>query len=177
MSRFLGQIRQLGYVVPDIQSAMIHWTEVMGVGPFYYNPHVPIENYSYDGVSYDIDNAVALGNSGFVQVELIQTLNDAPSMYRDFIQEGNTGLQHIAYWTKDFDNDLATMEGRGFKVKMSGQVGSCGRFVYFDKHDHPGTVIELSEVVGPKGQLFKTIYEESLDWDGANPVRNFPSLT
>lgn len=176
MSRFLGQIRQLGYVVPDIQAAMSHWSETMGVGPFYFNPHVPIENYRYDGVAHEIDNAVALGNSGFVQVELIQTLNDAPSMYRDFIRDGNMGLQHVAYWTEDFDSDLSLMEGRGFRVKMSGQVGSDGRFVYFDKHDHPGTVIELSEVRGPKGALFKEIYEASVDWDGRDAVRAFPSL-
>jgi hypothetical protein len=36
MSRFFGELRQNGYVVRDIQSAMKHWTEVLGVGPFYY---------------------------------------------------------------------------------------------------------------------------------------------
>ena len=32
MSRFLGQIRQLGYVVPDIEAAMDYWSTTLGVG-------------------------------------------------------------------------------------------------------------------------------------------------
>ncbi len=177
MSKFLGEIRQLGYVVPDIEAAMDHWSKTMGVGPWYYNPKVPIEDYTYEGKSYEVHNSVALANSGFVQVELIQTRNDAPSMYRDFTQAGHVGLQHVAYWTERFDQDLETMLSQGFQVKMSGKVGEQGRFVYFDKEMHPGTVIELSEVVGPKGRLFKTIYEASLDWDGSDPVRPFPPLS
>ena len=169
MSRFLGEIRQLGYVVPDIEKAMKYWTETMGVGPWFYNPKVPIEGYHYDGRQYEVHNSV-------VQVELIQTRNDAPSMYRDFQQAGHSGLQHVAYWTEDFDRDRATMEANGFKVKMGGEVGANGRFVYFDKEMHPGTVIELSEVVGPKGAMFRTIREAAQGWDGSDSIRPFPKL-
>ena len=176
MSRFLGEIRQLGYVVPDIEKAMDYWAKTMGVGPWFYNPKVPIEGYHYDGRNYEPHNSVALANSGFIQVELIQIRNDAPSMYRDFLNSGNVGLQHVAYWTENFDKDLATMESQGFQVRMGGQVGVNGRFVYFDKEDHPGTVIELSDVVGPKGRMFRIIREASLNWDGSHPVRPFPSL-
>ena len=35
MSKFLGPIRQLGYVVPDIEAAMEYWSNVLGVGPWY----------------------------------------------------------------------------------------------------------------------------------------------
>ena len=35
MSRIFGPIRQLGYVVQDIESAMRHWVEVEGVGPWF----------------------------------------------------------------------------------------------------------------------------------------------
>lgn len=176
MSRFLGATRQLGYVVDDIESAMAHWHEVIGVGPWFYNPRVPIEDYMYDGKAYEVHNSVALANSGPIQVELIQTRNDAPSMYRDFMQAGHRGLQHIAFWTQNYDADLARLEGMGFKRKMSGKVGENGRFVYFDREAHPGTVIELSEVMGPKGRMFDMIREASQDWDGSDPVRPFPDL-
>ncbi len=176
MSRFLGEIRQLGYVVPDIEAAMDHWSRVMGVGPFFYNPRVPIEGYHYGGKPFEVENSVALANSGFIQVELIQTRNDAPSMYRDFMQAGHMGLQHVAYWTETFDADLARMLDHGFSVRMEGCVGANGRFVYFDREAHPGTVIELSEVVGPKGRMFEMIRTASEGWDGTDPVRPFPSL-
>jgi hypothetical protein len=60
---------------------------------------------------------------------------------------------------------------------MSGEVGNRGRFVYFETEYHPGTVIELSEVEGPKGKLFKMIHEASQGWDGSSPVRPFPDLS
>ena len=177
MSRFLGAVRQLGYVVDDIEAAMTHWHEVMGVGPWFYNPRVPIEDYRYDGQSYQPHNSVALANSGFIQVELIQCRNDVPSMYRDFRDAGHRGLQHVAFWTQDYDRDLARMEAEGFRRKMSGKVGENGRFVYFDREAHPGTVIELSEVLGPKGRMFDMIRAASEDWDGSDPIRPFPDLS
>ena len=176
MSKFFGEIRQLGYVVADIDAAMDYWSTTLGVGPWYYNPKVPIENYQYRGEAYQPHNSVALANSGFVQVELIQCRNDVPSMYRDFLQAGHTGLQHVAYWTENYDADLARLTEQGFRAVMSGEVGDRGRFVYFDTEYHPGTVIELSEVAGPKGKLFDLIRSESQDWDGQDPVRAFPDL-
>jgi hypothetical protein len=176
MSRFLGEIRQLGYVVPDIEAAMDYWSRTLGVGPWFYNPKVPIQNYRYRGESHAPHNSVALANSGFVQVELIQTRNDVPSMYRDFLQAGRTGLQHVAYWTSDYDADLDRLQRQGFKPVMSGEVGERGRFVYFDTEYHPGTVIELSEVAGPKGRMFDLIRNAAEGWDGSEPVRAFPDL-
>ena len=120
---------------------------------------------------------MALANSGYVQVELIQTRNDVPSMYRDFLQAGRTGLQHVAYWTADYDADLARLTAQGFKPVMSGEVGERGRFIYFDTEYHPGTVIELSEVAGPKGKMFDLIRGASQGWDGSEPVRPFPDLS
>jgi len=176
MNIFLGPIRQLGYVVDDIEAGMRHWSEVMGVGPWFYNPRVPIENYVYDGQSYEAHNSVALANSGYVQVELIQTRNDAPSMYRDFRNAGHLGLQHVAFWTERYDVDLEHLLAQGFTAKMGGEVGANGRFVYFAEEHHPGTVIELSEVLGPKGRMFDLIRAASEDWDGREPVRPFPDF-
>ncbi|MCP6423206.1 hypothetical protein NL463_28260, partial [Klebsiella pneumoniae] len=64
-----------------------------------------------------------------------------------------------------------------FVPVMSGEVGERGRFVYFDTEYHPGTVIELSEVAGPKGRMFQLIRDASEGWDGCNPVRPFPDLS
>ena len=177
MSRFFGEIRQVAYIVPDIEQAMVYWTDVLGVGPWYYNPRVPIENYHYRGEHYQPHNSVALANAGGLQIELLQTRNDVPSMYRDFIQAGYQGVQHVAYWTENFDHDLAVAQANGLKVCMGGEVGQNGRFVYFETDmNQPGTTIELSEVAGPKGKLFQIIREAAENWNGEDPVRPFPDL-
>lgn len=176
MKDLLGPVRQIGIVVDDIEAAMKHWHEVMGIGPWFYNPKVPIEEYTHDGQRHEPHNSVALVNSGPMQFELIQPRDDAPSMYRDFRARGLLGVQHVAFWTTRFDHDLARMKERGFTVKMSGRVGKDGRFVYFAEEHHPGTCIELSEVLGPKGRMFDMIREAAENWDGSDPVRPFPDL-
>jgi catechol 2,3-dioxygenase-like lactoylglutathione lyase family enzyme len=176
MSRLFGEIRQLGFVVRDIQAEMRHWSEVLQVGPWFLAERIPVEAFHYKGQPASIEVSVALANSGPLQVELIQQRNDAPSVYRDFLAAGHTGLQHVAYWTENFDADLARAEAHGLRVIMSGQVGARGRYVYFDTESHPGSVVELSEIAGPKGTMFRMIQDASRTWDGSDPVRPFPNL-
>ncbi|MEQ9520774.1 MAG: VOC family protein [Parvibaculum sp.] len=172
MSRFFGEIRQNGYVVRDIEAAMKHWSETMGVGPWLYLDRAPIMDFHYRGTPSDIEVSIALANSGPLQIELIQQRNDAPSMYKDFLDQGHEGLQHVAYWTENFDADLAEAEARGFTIVHSGYSGAPdGRFVYFDSPSHAGTVIELSEISGAKGQLFCRIRNKCATWDGTNPIK------
>jgi hypothetical protein len=177
MSRFFGQVRQNGYVVNDVEAAMRYWSETLGVGPFFYAPRVPVKNFHYRGAPQPIEVSVALANSGPLQIELVQQRNDVPSMYKAFLDAGHTGLQHIAYWTESFDQDIVRLTAQGLKVAMTGEVGERGRYAYFDTEFHPGSVIELSEVAGPKGKLFRLIREASEGWNGNDPVRPFPDLS
>jgi len=172
MSRTFGAIRQNGYVVRDIEAAMQHWTEVLGVGPFFYFARVPVEDFRYRGAPSDLDVSIALANSGALQIELIQQRNEAPSMYRDFLAAGHEGLQHVAYWTDDFDVLLGRAGADGYTVGQSGMIGGPnGRFVYLATEQHPGTVVELSETNGPKGEFFAMIADTAQNWDGREPIR------
>jgi catechol 2,3-dioxygenase-like lactoylglutathione lyase family enzyme len=171
MSRLFGEIRQNGYVVRDIEAALRHWTERLGVGPFFYFERVGIEDFRYRGEPSPLDVSIALANSGSLQIELIQPRNDAPSMYRDFLAAGCEGLQHVAFWTDAFDAELERSELGGYRVGQSGQIGENGRFVYFETEAHPGSVIELSEISGPKGRFFRHIAECANGWDGRDPIR------
>lgn len=172
MSRFFGNVRQNGYVVRDIDAALKHWTEVLGVGPFYYIDSVPVDHFTHRGVPSDVELSIALGNSGDLQIELIQQRNDAPSMYKEFLDAGHEGLQHMAYWTQTYQEDYDRLIGQGYRVGQEGQIGGeQGRFVYFDTEAHSGTVIELSDISGAKGSFFEHIRKAADGWDGSKPVR------
>lgn len=171
MSRVFGAITQNGYVVRDIEAAMRHWVEVLGVGPWFYVEHVPFTDFRYRGEPSAVDASIALANSGTLQIELIQQRNDAPSLYRDFLEAGHEGLQHVSYWTKSFEADLARLLAAGYKIGQSGRVGNSGGFVYFLTEAHPGTVVEISDISGPKEQVFARIAEAARDWDGRDPIR------
>ncbi len=171
MSRIFGPVRQNGYVVRDIEAALEHWTTVLGVGPFYYIERVPMESFLYRGEPSEVEVSIALANTGDLQIELIQQRNDAPSMYRDFLAAGNEGLQHMAYWSVDFEQDLARALALGYEIGQEGRIGDPGRFVYLQTQAHPGTVVELSDISGPKGKFFEHIRRKAASWDGRHPVR------
>jgi hypothetical protein len=170
MSIKLGPLRQVGYVVKDIEKAMVQWVNI-GIGPWYYAETVPVENFQYMGKPSDVKISIALTNSGYIQIELIQQKNDAPSLYRDFIKTNGEGMHHVSYWTEDFDEKNDLLLSDGFTVGHSGNIGAKGRFIYYLHEKLPGTIIELSEVSGKKGGLFKAIAEAAVNWDGSNPIR------
>ena len=166
-----GPIRQNGYVVNDIDAALDHWTRVLGVGPFFYFERVPIEDFRHRGEPSAVEASIALANWGDLQIELIQQRNDAPSMYREFLEAGREGLQHVACWYDDLDGVLKEVAERGIAIGQSGTIGERGRFVYLDTEAHPGTVVELSEISGAKGRFFDHVRQSAAQWDGTDPIR------
>ena len=116
MSRIFGAVRQNGYVVRDIQAAMKHWIEIMGVGPWYYMERVTTDYFRHRGQDSAVEMSIALANSGDLQIELIQQRNDAPSMYREFLDCGREGLQHMSYWTNDYQALYDKALALGYKV-------------------------------------------------------------
>ena len=176
MSRIFGPVSQNGYVVRDIQAAMTHWVEVLGVGPWFYIDRVQTDWFRHRGVDSAVEMSIALANSGDLQIELIQQRNDAPSMYKEFLDAGHEGLQHLACWSRDYQALYDKAIGLGYRVGHEGQIGGeQGRFVYFDTDTlpgaHPGTVIEISDISGGKGVFFEHVKTAAAGWDGANPIR------
>lgn len=171
MSLF-GPIRQNGYVVRDIHAAMDHWVRVHGVGPWFFVERVKVDWFRYHGEDSPLDMSVALANSGDLQIELIQQNNDAPSLYRDFLAAGHEGLQHVAYWSTDYQSLLDRAVAAGHRIGHEGQIGGPqGRFCYFESAAHPGSLIEISDISGGKGKFFDRIRRAAHDWDGQEPVR------
>jgi len=171
VSRRFGPIRQNGYVVRDIEAALAHWTEVLGVGPFFYFRRVPIEDFRYYGEPSPVEVSIALAQWGALQIELIEQRNDAPSMYRDFLDGGREGLQHVACWYDSLDEPLERAAHWGLTVGQSGQIGERGRFAYLDTAGRPGSVVEISEISGAKGRFFDHVRRCAAGWNGKDPVR------
>ena len=172
MSRIFGAVCQNGYVVRDIHAAMDHWIKVMGVGPWFYIERVKTDYFRHRGKDSDMQMSVAIANFGDLQIELIQQLNDAPSMYKEFLDGGREGLQHMSYWSRDYQGLYDRALSLGYRVGHEGQIGGeQGRFAYFDTEGHPGTVIEISDISGGKGRFFERVKQAAMNWDGSDPIR------
>jgi len=154
-----------------------HWTQVLGIGPFFFFEEAPVRNFCYRGRRTDAVQSVAFANSGSVQIELVQPLDDHPSCFNDYRRSGLEGQQHVAFWTTELDVWVARCEAAGVAVLQSGYTGAPdGRFVYIDTESHPGTVVEISEVQGKKAEFFKKVAAICATWDGADPVRILKGL-
>jgi len=106
MSRIFGEIRQIAFVVNDIDAAIAYWTKTLGIGPFYVKREIEFIDYIYRGKTCQSPTvSIALSNSGDLQIELIQQHDDKPSIYQDFLIQGREGLQHVSSWftRKEFD--------------------------------------------------------------------------
>jgi len=172
MSRLFGPLRQMGYVVPDVEAAMRHRVDVCGVGPWFVADKLPLTMFRYMGQRYDdIHMSIALGNSGDVQIELIQQRCDTPSMAREFLKKHpEGGLQHWSSWPENYDELYDQALASGYEVCQEGDAPR-GRFVYFRQEGHPGTVIEMSHATPMRKRIFDAVREAAAGWDGGDPIR------
>jgi catechol 2,3-dioxygenase-like lactoylglutathione lyase family enzyme len=180
MSIYFDQVRQVGYVVRDIEKAMRFWSSKLGVGPWFYKQKVETTEFRYYGKESRLPSlSIAVGNSRDTQIELIQQNDDAPSLYLDTLKRNGEVAQHIAYWTMDrFDEWCQRLSKEGFVEGHAGRMGAGrGRFAYYLHSELPSCMIELSESTGGKGEYFDKVRKASIGWDGRDPIRLPASLS
>src|SRR5688572_11335534 len=108
-----GPVMQLGFVVPDLEQAMEHWSGTIGVGPFFVLSHIQFAETFYKGRPTKFDMSVGVAQWGEVQVELIQQYDDVPSIYSEFPGRTLGGLQHVGVMTRSVADDLERLRARG----------------------------------------------------------------
>lgn len=147
LSSLLGNQTQLGFVVPDLDAALRHWTEVLGIGPFIVfdeGTGRPPAASLYHGKPQVIELRLAFAYMGEVQIELIEQVNDAPSPYRDFLAQGRAGLQHLGYVVPDFAAGHAGLVAAGYRPALEIPIaGQSHAITYFDAPDLMGIMIEI----------------------------------
>lgn len=144
----LGPATQLGFVVRDLDAAVRRWTEVLGIGPFLFLENGtgrPPGPSRYRGEEVRIEMRLAFGYVGDVQVELIEQVNDAPSPYRDFLESGREGLQHLGYCVEDHETSCRRLEAAGYRPELVIPIAGQDRpIVYYGAPGMIGTMIELT---------------------------------
>lgn len=164
-----GPIRQIGYVVTDIDAALHNWLN-LGVGPWFVMRGVRVRGL-YRGAPCEVTLTLALANSGEIQIELIQQDDDTPSIYTEFLTSNGPGYHQLAYWTEDFDDTMASVRDVGWAVAWSGGEDAGGRFAYLEPPESPATVIELMELNEMTTGMTKFVRDAAESWDGSDPIR------
>ena len=176
MSTIFGQPKQIGYVVPDIQKAMGHFVDVLGIGPWYFTDKSRHLYGNYRGTIYSqeqLDNlhlSTALAHSGEMQIELLSPQCNTPSLWQEFIASGNQGIHHWSSWEADYDSRKAQALANRYILAHEGETAR-GKFGYFEHPDVRGSIIEIAHYTTERKALCEEIREISMTWDGTDPIR------
>lgn len=176
--RYLGERWQAAYVVRDLGEALRYWTEVLKVGPFIQmDSSRGTRKILYRGQETMADYAVAFAYWGDVQIELVNPINDEPSVFKEFLDSGREGLQHVCYWPDEMDTACAQLEASGFTERTSVIHADGTRdIVYYDPPAHLGTMVEIVRMNEDRRAYFGRIESLARSWDGVTrPVRRYAS--
>ena len=127
---------------------------------------------TFRGQPSHMRSRMALGQLADQQIELIQPLDDTPTVYSEFLDNGGRGVHHVCYWY-DVDSANEILEGRGHELVQDGLTTGGDRFSYLAAPFGPPYV----EVVDPTGgsgsmaKFFAAVAAAAVDWDGTDPVR------
>ncbi len=166
--REIGPVMQMAFVPSDFDAAIRHWTQVMGVGPFFLIENIALENMRYRSEPSNCIFTLALAYWGEMQIELIRQENDAPSVYRG--AEG-TGLHHVCILTDDIARAREVALAAECEILVEADVGGDGGVLYVDTGSGPGSIVEILQPASGSDELFAMIKAASVGWDGSDPVR------
>ena len=166
-------IIQMCYVVPDIRQAIDHWVSKLNVGPWFLLDHFTGEEPLYRGKPSKADIALAMSFAGHMNIELIQPLDDAPSVYRDGIAKHGYGFHHWGVATWNFDQDVERYRAAGHELAFFLRVPSGGRVAYMDTTAVLPGFVEFIELGAAFEAVFSKFYRASIGWDGKDSVRSF----
>ena len=162
---------QLCWVVPDLHAAVQHWVNSAGIGPFFLFEQVVFDNPLYRGRATDNANiSAAMAQAGDVQIELVCQHDERPSIWRDVVPAGTSGLHHMALYCQDYDAALAAYTSAGAEVAFSGLMMGA-RTCWVDTTATLGFMVELIQANPVADAVFAQFRAAARDWDGSNPLR------
>ena len=139
---------QVGFIVKDLETTKRKWAAFLGVD-------VPD---TVDGGEYAVTGTTFMGSPApqagclmaffdvgpGLQLELIQP-NEAPSTWRNFLNEHGEGMHHIALQVRDSARQVANAEAAGLKLIQHGLYGDAsGEYNYLDAPELK-CIVELLE--------------------------------
>ncbi len=158
-------IIQYAWVVPNLEEAARHWHATMGVGPFLINRDIQVAQARHRLAPTATRFSTAVAQSGDVQIELIEQLDDGPSVYRDTVLAGTTGFHHIAFIDADFTAAVARLTDQGHEIAADGLFGEM-RYAYVDTTASIGCMTEIVEDKPAIRAFFGAIRKAADRWDG-----------
>lgn len=162
---------QMAYTVPDLQKAMVCWTETMKAGPWFLAENFSGTDPVYRGEPCRAVFNAALAFVGSIQIELIELANDEPGIQRDAIRAYGYGFHHFGQACQDIEAERARYEARGYDNVFHAWMPS-GDEVYFMEASGPEgyRLVELISSGPVIDTAFTRMWASSVNWTGERSV-------
>jgi hypothetical protein len=169
--QLFGPVTQLAYMTRDIHASIAYYTQQMGIGPWFLNERAQLTG-RYRGEPCAFLLSVAMADAGGVQLELMQTHDEVPTMYldwtrRSFVRELQ---QHVCVWPDDYDAKIELAIQAGYENVQDGETVN-GRFIYLAHANSPDHVVEITEQTPMRRRFNAGVANAARVWDGREPVR------
>lgn len=137
----LSPVRQLGYVVADIERTCRYYESTLGIGAFCTPFEVDMSGAILRGKPLETKIKVAFAQSGSVQVELIQPV-EGDNLYTEFLARHGDGIHHLAFTVDDMEAMKAEFADRGLQPIFYHDMVVM-EFAYYDTSEIGGLMTEL----------------------------------
>jgi catechol 2,3-dioxygenase-like lactoylglutathione lyase family enzyme len=146
----MRSVDQVAVVVRDLDAAMKHYAEQLGIGPwdvYTYGPH-RMHTMTFRGERRPYVMKLALAFVGPTMYELIESV-EGPNTYEEFLSERGEGLHHLGYYVENIQAEIEAMAAKGYPLLQSGHgfgVSGDGAYAYFDTEHQLGCIVEAIEL-------------------------------
>ena len=138
-------LSQVAIIVRDIEAAARAWSEILGLPmpSIIITDTVDTARTEYQGQPTTARAKLAFFKMGQVDLELIEPI-DAPSTWKDQLDQHGDSLHHIAFHVKGMKEKLAYLDSKAVPLVQRGDY-TGGRYAYVDGSAQLGCVVELLE--------------------------------
>lgn len=164
-----GPIRQIAWVVGNLEESVDSWLRVSGVGPWTCFRNVAMAG-TLRGAPAKVRMHVALGYQDDMEIELIEDLGAGPSPYRNAAGAPLIGMHHVGWFTDDVGADIARGNARGMTTCFEAK-NEVTRVAYLEDPREPKLLFEFIEMNAVMRAGFSARREAARAWRGADPVQ------
>ena len=163
-------LRQIGYVVEDLDAAVAQWLHLTQRGPWTCFKGAVLEGRLRDRpLSVTID--VALGYIDGLEIELIVPRSPV-SPYHDMDGRLLVGMHHVAWFTDDLQTSIRQGSQRGLQPMF--EAGNpVTRVAYLESSTVPGMRIEYIHYTADGLAGWQQRVEAARTWNGKDPIQVF----
>jgi len=172
---------QMAYVSRNLEASTEYWTSVIGAGPFFFSDVLAPTEQVYRGAPAAVRFKIAVGYSGDMQIEVVQPLDDAPSMFTEIMDPSTAtpvaGLfHHVQLAHQGYDRAYADLLAAGATKCFDAIAPGVGRMCFLDaRHlmDCFAEVVETTPILLAARAKMREIHQR---WDGRDPKREFADV-